>query len=35
MNRKAKLLPLSILVLSLFLSACIGLIPLEEEPVTR
>ena len=33
MNRKAKLLPLSILVLSLFLSACIGLIPLEEEPV--
>jgi carboxyl-terminal processing protease len=34
MNRKAKLLPLSILVLSLFLSACVGLIPLEEEPVT-
>jgi carboxyl-terminal processing protease len=33
MNRKAKLLPLSILVLSLFLSACVGLIPLEEEPV--
>ena len=32
MNRKAKLLPLSILVLSLFLSACVGLIPLEEEP---
>jgi carboxyl-terminal processing protease len=34
MNRKTKLLPLSILVLSLFLSACMGLIPLEEEPVT-
>lgn len=34
MKRKAKLLPLSILVLSLFLSACVGLIPLEEEPVT-
>jgi len=33
MNTKAKLLPLSILILSLFLSACIGLIPLEEEPV--
>ena len=33
MNTKAKMLPLSILVLSLFLSACIGLIPLEEEPV--
>jgi len=34
MNRKAKLLPLSILILSLFLSACMGLIPLEEEPVS-
>ena len=33
MNKKAKLLPLSILVLSLFLSACMGLIPLEEDPV--
>jgi len=33
MNRKTKLLP-SILVLSLFLSSCIGLIPLEDEPVT-
>ncbi|HEX6035564.1 MAG TPA: S41 family peptidase [Anaerolineales bacterium] len=33
MNKKTKLLPLSILVLSLFLSACVGLIPLEEEPV--
>jgi carboxyl-terminal processing protease len=32
MNRKAKLLPLSILVLSFILSACVGLIPLEEEP---
>lgn len=32
MNRKTRLLPLSILVLSLFLSACMGLIPLEEEP---
>ena len=34
MNKKTKLLPLSILILSLFLSACVGLIPLEEEPVT-
>jgi carboxyl-terminal processing protease len=34
MNRKAKWLPLSILVLSFILSACIGLIPLEEEPVS-
>jgi carboxyl-terminal processing protease len=34
MNKKTKLLPLSILVLSIFLSACVGLIPLEEEPVT-
>jgi carboxyl-terminal processing protease len=33
MNTKAKLLPLSILILSLFLSACMGLIPLEEEPI--
>jgi carboxyl-terminal processing protease len=33
MNTKAKLLPLSILILSLFLSACMGLIPLEDEPV--
>jgi carboxyl-terminal processing protease len=34
MNKKTKLLPLSILVLSLCLSACVGLIPLEDEPVT-
>ena len=34
MNTKAKLLPFSILILSLFLSACMGLIPLEEEPVS-
>jgi carboxyl-terminal processing protease len=34
MNKKTKLLPLSILVLSLFLSSCVGLIPLEEEPVS-
>ena len=34
MNRKAKLLPLSILVLSVLLSACVGLIPLEDEPAT-
>ena len=34
MNTKAKLLPLSILILSLFLSACMGLIPLEEESVS-
>ena len=34
MNKKAKRLPLSILILSLFLSACMGLIPLEEEPVS-
>lgn len=34
MNKKTKLPPLSLLVLSLFLSACVGLIPLEEEPVT-
>src|SRR5215207_580209 len=34
MNRKAKVLPLSILVLSFMLSACIGLLPLEDEPVT-
>ena len=33
MSRKAKFIPLSILILSLFLSACMGLIPLEEEPV--
>ena len=33
MNRKTKLLP-SILVLSLFLSSCIGLLPLEDEPLT-
>jgi carboxyl-terminal processing protease len=33
MSKKAKLIPLSILILSLFLSACMGLIPLEEEPV--
>ena len=34
MNRKAKWLLLSILVLSFILSACVGLIPLEEEPVS-
>jgi carboxyl-terminal processing protease len=34
MNRNAKLLPLSILILSFFLSACMGLIPLEDEPVS-
>lgn len=34
MNRKAKRLLLSILVLSFILSACVGLIPLEEEPVS-
>ena len=34
MNRKAKIAPLSILVLSFLLSACVGLIPLEDEPVT-
>ena len=33
MSKKAKFIPLSILILSLFLSACMGLIPLEEEPV--
>ena len=33
MNKKAKLIPFSILILSVFLSACMGLIPLEEEPV--
>jgi carboxyl-terminal processing protease len=33
MNRKTKLLP-SILVLCLFLSSCVGLIPLEDELVT-
>jgi carboxyl-terminal processing protease len=33
MSTKAKIIPLSILILSLFLSACMGLIPLEEEPV--
>lgn len=32
MIRRAKFIPLSILVLSFFLSACMGLIPLEEEP---
>ena len=34
MSRKAKFIPLSILLLSLLLSACMGLIPLEEEAVT-
>jgi carboxyl-terminal processing protease len=34
MNRKAKFVPTWILVWSFFLSACMGLIPLEEEPVT-
>lgn len=34
MNRKLKLLPTLILVMSIGLSACIGLIPLEEEPIT-
>ena len=34
MSKKAKFIPLSILILSLFLSACMGLIPLEEEPAT-
>jgi carboxyl-terminal processing protease len=34
MSRKAKFIPLSILILSLFLSACMGLIPLEEEAAT-
>ena len=34
MNRKAKIASLSILVLSVLLSACVGLIPLEDEPVT-
>src|SRR5919109_1304881 len=33
MNRKAKFVPTLILVLSFFLSACMGLIPLEDEPV--
>ena len=33
MNRKTKLLPLSILIMSFLLSSCIGLLPLEEEPV--
>src|SRR5215217_1679501 len=34
MKRKTKLLPLLILSLSLSLSACMGLIPLEEEPIS-
>jgi carboxyl-terminal processing protease len=34
MSKKAKFIPLSILILSLFLSACMGLIPLEDEAVT-
>jgi carboxyl-terminal processing protease len=34
MNKKAMLLPSLLLSLSFILSACIGLIPLEEEPVT-
>jgi carboxyl-terminal processing protease len=33
MNRKAKLFPLTILLFSFLLSACMGLLPLEEEPV--
>ncbi|HSL44597.1 MAG TPA: S41 family peptidase [Anaerolineales bacterium] len=35
MNRKFDFLPWLILMLSFALSACIGLIPLEEEPVSR
>jgi carboxyl-terminal processing protease len=34
MNRKVKFLPILLLVMSLGLSACLGLLPLEEEPVT-
>ena len=34
MNRKVKFFPLLLLIMSLGLSACIGLLPLEEEPVT-
>jgi carboxyl-terminal processing protease len=34
MNKKAIFLPSLLMVLSFILSACIGLIPLEEEPVT-
>ncbi|HLO14851.1 MAG TPA: S41 family peptidase [Anaerolineales bacterium] len=34
MNKKAAFLPSLILILSFFLSACMGLIPLEEKPVT-
>ena len=34
MNKKAKFLPPLILVLSLFLNACMGLIPLEDEPTS-
>jgi len=34
MNRKANFFPLLVLALSFVLSACMGLIPLEEEPVT-
>lgn len=34
MNKKAIFLPSLLLVLSFVLSACIGLIPLEEEPIT-
>ena len=34
MNKKAKLFPAWILLLSFVLSACMGLIPLEDEPVT-
>ena len=34
MNKRATLFPRIVIILSLFLSACIGLIPLEEEPVS-
>src|SRR5215208_2536152 len=34
MNRKSSFLPLLIVSLSVVLSACIGLIPLEDEPIT-
>ena len=33
MNRKLRILPILILIMSMGLSACIGLMPLEEEPV--
>ena len=34
MNKRATFIPIVVIILSLFLSACIGLIPLEEEPVS-